>query len=344
MNILIIGGTRNVGHFLCLRLLADGHQVTVLNRGQTADDLPASVTRLRANRSDPAQLKQALADHSFETVVDMTLYTGPDAQTSVELLADRVGHYVFISTGQVYLVRTSVGRPFKEEHYCGPLIEPPPVERENDYQNWLYGVDKRAAEDVLADAWSQRGFPYVSLRLPMVHSPRDHYGRIHGYWRRIRDGGPILLPDGSRLGIRHIYAADVVEAILRVLSPGPWTGQAYNVGQDETLSLDEFLGLLAHLAGQPLKTVTVERAALELQGLLPACSPFSGLWMSELDNQRSKTELGLTYTPMAVYVPKLVEHFQTAQQPQPLSYQGREKELALPKKVAQNPKLSLKLP
>lgn len=328
MNILIIGGTRNLGHFLTLRLLAEGHHVTVLNRGQTPDDLPAGVTRLRADRSDPAQMQQALAGRSFEAVVDTTLYTGPNAQTAVELLAGRVGHYIFISTGQVYLVRTGVNRPFKEEDYAGPVMDAPSSEN-GDYQDWLYGVDKRAAEDVLAAAWAGKRFPFVSLRLPMVHSERDHYGRIYSYFLRLRDGGPILLPSGPRLAVRHIYVQDVVEAILKVLQPGAWTGQAYNVGQDDTLSLDEFLTRLAELTGCALKTVTVEPAELEACALLPGCSPFSGLWMSELDNGRGKAELGLTYTPMPVYLQKLVHYFRASSPPRPASYERRAEELAL---------------
>jgi nucleoside-diphosphate-sugar epimerase len=329
MNILIIGGTRNLGHFLTLRLLAEGHHVTLLNRGQTPDDLPAGVTRLRADRSDLAQLKQALAGRSFEVVVDTTLYTGPDARNTVDLLAGRVGHYVFISTGQVYLVRRGVNRPFKEEDYAGPVMDAPSPENKADYQDWLYGVDKRAAEDVLAAAWAERRFPFVSLRLPMVHSERDHHSRIYGYLLRLRDGGPILLPSGPRLAVRHVYVGDVVAAILKVLQPGAWTGQAYNVGQDDTLSLDEFLTRLAELSGCPLNTITVERAALEAADLLPGCSPFSSLWMSELDNRRGKAEAGFTYTPMPVYLQKLVDYLQSSPPPLPLNYDRRAKELEL---------------
>jgi len=38
LDVLIIGGTRNLGHLLSLELLETGHQVTVFNRGQTPDE------------------------------------------------------------------------------------------------------------------------------------------------------------------------------------------------------------------------------------------------------------------------------------------------------------------
>jgi nucleoside-diphosphate-sugar epimerase len=330
VDILIIGGTRNLGHLLTLQLLAAGHHVSVFNRGQTPDELPAEVTRLHGDRSDPIQLKQTLAGRSFEAVVDTTLYNGPDAQAVIKILDGRVGSYIFISTGQVYLVREGLLRPFKEEdYYRGEAMLAPLAEHVFDYENWLYGVEKRAAEDILAAAWTERRFPFVSLRLPMVHSERDHFGRIYGYFLRLRDGGPILLPSGPRLPVRHIYGEDVVKAVMTVLRPGPWAGRAYHISQEETLSLDEFLALLAEVAGYPLRTVTIDRALLERQQFLPGCSPFSSLWMSELDNERSKTELGLTYTPVPVCLEKLVDYYHQTQLPVPAGYQRRAEELEL---------------
>jgi nucleoside-diphosphate-sugar epimerase len=108
VDILIIGGTRNLGHLSALELLRVGHRVTVFNRGQPLDQLPSDVRRLHGDRSNPAQLAKALMGWSFDVVVDTTLYHGSDAQTITRLLDGRVGHYVFISTGQVYLVRRDV--------------------------------------------------------------------------------------------------------------------------------------------------------------------------------------------------------------------------------------------
>lgn len=327
-EILIIGGTRNLGHLLTLQLLEAGHRVTLLNRGQTPDELPPHLPRLRADRTDPAQLAQALAGHAFEVVVDMTLYTGQDAETIVSLLAGRVEQYIFISTGQVYLVRTGIQRPFREEDYPGPVM-PDPGRESKDYTNWLYGVEKRQVEDVLSAAWERQGFSFVSLRLPMVNSERDHLSRIYGYLSRLQDGGPILIPAEPGLPLRHVYSEDVVNAILTVIEKAIGQGQAFNISQDETLSLDQFLGLLAEMAGYPLKVAPLPRHILDAHDLLPACSPFSGLWMSELDNTRSKTELGLYYIPLLTYLQRLVGHYQKYPPPPPPGYERRQEEIEL---------------
>jgi nucleoside-diphosphate-sugar epimerase len=252
-----------------------------------------------------------------------------EAETTVELFAGRAGRYIFLSTGQVYLVRTGVKRPFKEEDYAGPVMEQPPKSNTSDYENWLYGFDKRAAEDVFARAWTERKFPFTSLRLPMVNSERDHYDRMYGYFLRIQDGGPVLIPEGDGAPVRHVYGGDVVQAIMRVAENDSSKGFAYNIGQDETLTLVEFLELLAQLMHCPLKILRVPREELTRRGLLPHCSPFSGLWMSSLENARSKTELGMEYTPVASYVKNLVDYFLAMPKRKIEGYARRAQELDL---------------
>jgi nucleoside-diphosphate-sugar epimerase len=329
MRSLIIGGTRNLGPAIVQALLQQGHEVTVFNRGQTRDDLPPEVERLRGDRTDPEQLKQALAGRDFDLVVDTTLYTGAEAEAVVELLTGRFGRYIFLSTGQVYLVRLGVERPFKEEDYPGPVMEEPPKSDESEHSNWLYGFDKRAAEEVFARAWEAKRFPFTSLRLPMVNSERDHYDRIYGYFLRLQDGGSIVVPEGNGLPVRHVYGDDVIQAIVGLAENGLGMGRAYNLGQDETFTLEQFLELLAGLMHRPLKIVQAPREELECEELLPHCSPFSDTWMSSLDNSRSKAELGITYTPMRDYVKKLVSYYQAVRPREIEGYAQRAKELEL---------------
>jgi nucleoside-diphosphate-sugar epimerase len=328
LNVLILGGTRNLGPALVSELLRDGHRVTVLNRGVTPDDLPAEVRRLRADRADRAALERALGGASFDLAVDTTLYNGPDARTIVSLLDGRVGRYVFLSSGQVYLVRGALPRPFVEEAYDGPVMPAPPAGT-HDHEEWRYGAEKRDAEDALFKAWRERRFPFTTLRLPMVNSERDHYHRIEGYVARLRDGGPILLPAGPHLALRHVYGGDVVNAVMSVMGTETGKGRAYNVAQDETVPVEEFLALLAELAGCALRLHRVARSQLETMGLLPDCSPFSETWMSEPDNRRGKEELGLRYTPLREYLARLVGHYDLTRPPPPDGYRRRDEELRL---------------
>lgn len=327
MHILIIGGTRNMGLSLVNELRQGGHRVTILNRGKTPDTLPDDVERLRADRTDPAQLETALAGRSFDAVVDMVLYKGDEAETITRLLRGRTGHYIFISTGQVYLVREGIERPFHEDDYAGRLM-PAPKEASYGYAEWLYGKEKRDAEDVLARSWDSQQFPYTSLRLPMVNSERDHFARLYGYILRLQDGGPILVPETPDYPLRHVYSGDVVRAIRLVLESGQGKGRAFNLAQDETVPLQKFLHIMGDLLGVTPHIVRVRRSLLEANGFLPDCSPFSDRWMSELDNSRSKAELGVTYTPLRDYLEKLVTYFVThPPRQQPASYRRRPAEI-----------------
>lgn len=335
MKVLVIGGTRNLGPPLVGELIKEGHAVSILNRGVTPDDLPAEVARLRADRTDAVQMRRALAGLAFDCVVDMTLYRGEEAAAAVELFDGRVGRYVLISTGQVYLVRVGSKRPFAEEDYDGPLMEEPEPASE-DHADWLYGAEKRRAEDALAEAWAARSFPYTSLRLPMVNSERDHYRRVYNYLLRLKDGGPLLVPEDARLPLRHVYGGDVVSAVTRLVGSDAGRGRAYNVSQDETVTLEEFLGLLAGSLGAEPRVVRVPRALLEERGLLPHCSPFSGRWMSELTSERGKRELGLTYTPLAAYVRRLADYYEANPPRGEVGYERRADELELAARYARS--------
>jgi nucleoside-diphosphate-sugar epimerase len=180
---------------------------------------------------------------------------------------------------------------------------------------------------VFAKAWSQYKFPFTSLRLPMVNSERDHYDRLYGYFLRLKDGGPVLVPDDGGTPVRHVFGDDVVQAIMRVIKAEKGKGEAYNIGQDESVSLDESLQMIAGLMQVPLQLRRAPRVELMQAGLLPHCSPFSGSWMSALDNARSKTELGMQYTPLQIYLKKLVG-FYTATWPREIEgYKQRAREL-----------------
>lgn len=310
-EVLILGGTRNLGHFTALALIEAGHRVTTLNRGVTRDYLPADVGRLRGDRRDTAQMRAALENRSFDLVVDTTTYTGDDARQAVELFGGSTDRFIFISSGQVYLVRENPARPFREDDYDGPLMMEP-LEGTADHEGWKYGIEKRDAEDVFAAASRASGFPVTTLRLPMVASERDHRGRIQAYIARILDRGPMLIPSEPGLPIRQVYVKDVARLIAGLARCDSGIGLAYNISCGSSLTLEQFLSTLARLLDCEVDIARRPRADLESDGLLPDCSPFSGKWMSELDNARSLDELqaaGLQYTAPEVYLRALVDDY-----------------------------------
>jgi nucleoside-diphosphate-sugar epimerase len=334
-QILIIGGTRNLGHFMVHDLLERGHRVTVLNRGITRDELPNDVERLQADRTIPSQLAHALKDRNFDVVIDNALYKKPEAEEIVNILGNHVGHYIVLSSGQVYLVREGIERPFAESDYPGRIM-PAPKPNTFGYEEWLYGVDKRAVEDVLMQAWQTSKFPVTVLRLPMVNSERDHFNRLLAYILRLEDGSPILAPSTPNYALRHVYGGDVVAVISHLVHTAKGKGEAINVSQEETLSLEAFLDTLAGVLGVDSGShnlVRVRRDLLEANGFLPDCSPFSERWMSELDNTYSKQLLGFAYTPLETYLHKIVTHYRENPISSPSGYKRRRAELLLKEQI-----------
>ncbi len=307
---LILGGTRNLGHVTAEALFEAGHDVAILNRGHTPDDLPPGIERLRANRNDDASMQSAIGARSFDLVLDNTTYTERDARQVVDLLDGRAGRYVFISSGQVYLVRENISRPFREDDYEGSIM-PEPARHSPDHPSWLYGIDKRLAEQVIEDARDRTGFPFTTLRLPMVASERDHYGRIQGYIARLIDGAPLLIPAGDGLPLRHVYVNDVARLVTDLVDSNAGIGDAFNISCGSSLSLDAFLSMLAEAAEADPQILKIERKKLEAEGLLPDCSPFSGKWMSELDNARSLQSFSIDYSSPALYLPSIVADYRS---------------------------------
>ena len=307
MKILVIGGNRFLGHELALRLVAAGHAVTLFNRGTLQDALADRVERLQGDRTT-GDFERRLAGRSFDSAVDFAAFDASDGRRAAEILGGRVGHYVAISTGQVYLVREGCPRPAREGDYAGPLLQEP--EDPFDRGQWDYGIKKRGLEDELACAWEQQRFPATRLRIPMVSGERDHFRRIERYLWRMLDGGPLLLPGGGARVARHVYSGSVVKAIQSLLGREASFGRAYNLAQHETPTLRELLTTVASLLGAEPRLVDVGADVVQAAGLDPlALSPFSGQWMSFLDPALAAAELGFRHEPLASYLDKIVTAF-----------------------------------
>jgi nucleoside-diphosphate-sugar epimerase len=259
--------------------------------------------------------------------VDFAAYEERDVRAAIDALD--VGHYVFISTGQTYLVREGCPLPARESDYDGPVMAKPSDPR--DHWDWEYGVGKRACEDALQAAWDAKRFPATRVRIPIVNGERDPTRRLEGYLWRLLDGGPVLLPDGGHALLRHVYSGDVVRFLQRILGDAATHGQAYNVCQYEMLPLRELIALLAVRLDARPQLVDVPMGVIEAAGLeVKAVSPFTTRWTSRLDPSRAREELGFRPRPLADALDVIVRSFLAHLPPQPPDgYATRATELRL---------------
>ena len=102
MKVLVIGGTRFVGLRLVQLLAEQGHEITLLNRGKTQAELPASVKRIYADRRNADEVLQVLQNLEVDVVYDITGYQVRNLEPIVAVLSGKIKHYIFQSTGAVY--------------------------------------------------------------------------------------------------------------------------------------------------------------------------------------------------------------------------------------------------
>ena len=212
MRVLILGGTAFIGRHIAEVLGGRGYTVTLLNRGQTADDLSIPGERLRGDRNEGAAGLAALGDRSWDACVDVSGYTPRQVRPSSELLQDRVKRYVYVSTVSVY--PDSDIRPVRETH----ARFAPAAEDVTDVNADTYGPLKVTCEDIVQATYGDR---CAILRPQIVAGPHDPTGR-YSYWvHRAGQGGEMLAPgDGSDhvqvIDVRDLarFARDVIEKSL----------------------------------------------------------------------------------------------------------------------------------
>jgi len=290
MQILILGGTQFVGRHIVEAFLAAGHTVSILTRGQTADELPASVERLRGDRDAGAAGLEALAGRSWDACVDVSGYTPRQMRASAERLRTRVKRYVFVSAVSVYGDPDS--RPVRETH---PLL-PPAAEDVTEVNGETYGPLKVACEHIVQEIYGERG---TLLRPQVVAGPHDPSGR-YPYWvNRAARGGEMLAPGDGSDHVQVIDARDLARFAVKVVEDD--LGGPFNLAGPR-ITWAEFMQVLGakHL-------VWVNAEILRSAGLtfleLPLFRPEDGARSSLMDvsSERARAA-GLVLTDPAITV------------------------------------------
>lgn len=209
MRILILGGTQFVGRHIVEALLLAGHNVSILNRGITPDELPDEVKRIRGDRDKGVQGIVSLKDRSWDACVDVSGYTPRRVRPSAELLHARVKRYLFISAVSVY--GDSDRSPVYETH---PLLPPAGEDVTEITSSETYGALKVTCENIVQEIYGERS---TILRPQIVAGPYDPYDR-YSYWvRRATQGGEMLAPGDGSDYLQVIDARDLARFVINVI-------------------------------------------------------------------------------------------------------------------------------
>ncbi|MEO0853793.1 MAG: NAD-dependent epimerase/dehydratase family protein [Cyanobacteria bacterium J06648_11] len=228
MRILVIGGTRFVGVYLTKALVAAGHEVTVLNRGNHPVPVEG-VQQLTADRKDPDQLKSALSGQSFDAVFDNNGRELSDTQPLVECLqGSNLQHFVYMSSAGVYLKSDQM------PHVEGDALDPKSRHK-----------GKADTEAYLQTQLEQTGFPYTSVRPVYIYGAGNYNDIEAFFFDRLHRDRPVLVPDNGAWITQLGHVGDLADAMVAVLGNSKAIGQIYNVSGDRFIT---FSGLVKRCA------------------------------------------------------------------------------------------------
>ena len=259
-TVLFIGGTGTISSACVREAIGLGHRVAVLNRGRTTlRPLPDGVEVLRADLDDDQAVADALAGRSFDAVADFMSFTTDRLRRNLDLLAGRIGQYLFTSSASVY------AKPVPSL----PIRESSPVR--NPF--WQYSRDKIACEELLTARYRADGYPVTIVR--PSHTYDQFSMPLHGGWQqlvRARAGKPIVVHgDGTSLWTLT-HASDFAYNYAGLLAQPAAVGETYHITGDEVLTWDAIARLLAAAAGVP-DVDLVHVASETFARVIPALGP-----------------------------------------------------------------------
>ncbi|HEU5268132.1 MAG TPA: NAD-dependent epimerase/dehydratase family protein [Jatrophihabitans sp.] len=282
MRCLVLGGSSFVGGRLVARLLEEGHDTAVLNRGRTAGSRPG-VTQLVADRRDPDTMRAALRDREWDAVFDVSGYImATDAANFtalVDLLDGRTGRYVFVSSVMAYQFTGFF--PWPE---TAPVTDDPPT---------TYGGFKAFAEKTLVDRFASSGLPATVARPAAIYGPENNiYDMESAMFLRLRRSLPILLPHEG-LVVNSFGHVDELAAALLVLATHPGApGEIFNIS-GVGVTAAQYVRALADIVGvEPDIRLVPDEVAAKLDR--PAyCRLFKPRHHSLMDLTKARSVLGL---------------------------------------------------
>lgn len=237
MRILLTGGTGTISRAVVNRALADGHELTVLNRG-TREALPAGTEHLVADAHDEAGLRAALGGREFDAVVQFVAFTPDQVERDLRVFNGRAGRYVFISSASTYAKPVSRHVITEDTPQSNPFSQ--------------YARDKIACEEVLRG--SDGSLPWTIVRPSHTYGERGvpvnfHFGEPWAVLQRIRDGKPVIVQgDGESLWT-FTWNEDFAVGLVGLLGSQDAAGRAVHITSDESITWNQAFATIGAALG-----------------------------------------------------------------------------------------------
>jgi UDP-glucose 4-epimerase len=260
MRILVTGGAGFIGSHITDRLIAEGHEVGVVDNLSTGKKKNVNPDALfykmdilspRIERIFKKLRPEVISHHAAQMDVRRSV-ADPlfDAQVNILGFLNILENAVKYGTKKV--IFASSGGAIYGEQECFPASEDHSTRPQSPY-----GVSKLCGEHYLHYYHKTYGLEYTSLRYANIYGPRqDPFGEAGVVaifsQRMLRGEQPII--NGNGLQTRdYVYVGDVVEAHMAVLN-GKLHG-VFNVGTGRETTVNQLFRHIMTITGAQVKEV-----------------------------------------------------------------------------------------
>ncbi|MEL6496463.1 MAG: NAD-dependent epimerase/dehydratase family protein [Cyanobacteria bacterium J06623_7] len=233
MRILMMGGTRFIGVYLTKVLVEQGHEVVLFNRGNHPSPIEG-VKQIQGDRKDASQLKEKLANESFDAIFDNNGRELSDTQPLVEIFNGKLQHFVYVSSAGVYLPTTQM-----------PHREGDPVDPNSRHKG------KHHTEAYLAES----GIPWTSVRPCYIYGPQNYNDLEAWFFDRLVRNRPLPIPGNGRFITQFGHIQDLAVAMASILGNDKAAGEIYNISGDRYVTFDGLAYACASAAGKSREKV-----------------------------------------------------------------------------------------
>jgi nucleoside-diphosphate-sugar epimerase len=266
MLTLVTGGAGFIGSNLADELIAQGHQVRILDNLSTgfAENLPPDAEFFEGDICDEELVAQAM--EGVEVVFHQGARGSVAKSVDNPLLTDMWnvhGTLTILDAARHAGVRRMVAASSSSVY--GGVAPRPTMETSPLTPKSPYAVTKMTGEHYLRVFWELFGLETVSLRYFNVYGPRQdpnsaYAAVIPKFISMLRAGEPPVINGDGGQSRDFAYVADVVAAnIAAATAPADaCAGKAYNVAGGSERSLLELLGLLQEILGTSIEPVHAE--------------------------------------------------------------------------------------
>ncbi len=313
LKILILGGTAFLGPAVVNLARSRGHEVTLFNRGKTNEHLFPDLVKLKGDRDGDLV---ALETGTWDVCLDTSGYIPHMVKDSAELLKDRVGQYIFISSISVYADFKQRGLNEKSDVGVITDEEIATAKTMKDITGLNYGPLKALCEQAASAAFGKRA---CNIRPGLIVGPMDRSDRFT-YWPvRIATGGEVMVPDKPEIPTQIIDVRDLAEFIVRCMENDS-NGVFNATSPAEELTMGELFDTCKSVSGSDATFTWVDTTFLEENEVaawsdMPVWVPLKGDDAGHpFVNVDRALKAGLTFRPISETVRGTLDWWDTVAQ------------------------------